>query len=218
VPEDKIDIVYLGVNLDTYRVISDTEALEKLREKYSLPDRFILFVGAMLANKNLERIIRSFHSIKAEQEHKDVGLVIAGGRGWNSGPIYDLVRELKLEKEVTFTGFISQEDKVGLYNLATLYAFPSLVEGFGLPVLEAFACGTPVVTSNTTAMPEVAGDSAILVDPLDQDEITGAFHRILSDNALSASLVGKGLSRANEFTWQKTALETIKVYEKALAG
>lgn len=216
VPADRIDVVYLGVDLNTYRRVGDVDGLRILRRKYSLPSRFILFVGAMLANKNLDNIIRAFHSIKQQRDYEDVGLVIAGGRGWNSTPIPKLVNKLGLEQSVVFTGFIPQADIVGLYNLATLYAFPSLVEGFGLPVLEAFACGTAVVTSNVTAMPEVAGDAAILVDPLNMAELADAFRRVLADDALRNDLAKRGLRRAQEFTWQRTAREMLKVYEKVL--
>ena len=218
VPEEKIDVVYLGVDLNTYRRITDVDILENLRQKHSLPSRFILFVGAMLANKNLNNIIRAFHSIKQQSDYKDVGLVIVGGPGWNSSPIPELVNRMGLGKSVIFTGFVPQEEIVGLYNLAAVYAFPSLVEGFGLPVLEAFACGTAVVTSNVTAMPEVAGDAAILVNPLNVEELAEAFHRILTDDTLRNDLIEKGLKRAQEFTWEKTAQETLRVYGKTCSG
>jgi len=216
VPGEKIDIVHLGVNPDTYRAITDGDSLTNVRQKYSLPSRFILFIGALLANKNLPNLIKAFHALREEQKDcDDVALVVAGAQAWNSSPIYDLVRRLSLEKNVIFTGFVSEGDKVGLYNLASSYAFPSLVEGFGLPVLEAFACGTPVVTSNVTAMPEVAGNAALLVNPLDIEQMADALYKTLSDDALRSDLIRKGLRRAQEFTWKKAAQKTLKVYEKA---
>ncbi|MFW9842855.1 MAG: glycosyltransferase family 4 protein [Candidatus Thorarchaeota archaeon] len=218
IPPDKIDVVHLGVNLDVYKRVEDQSRLDELKTRLSLPKRFMLFVGAMLANKNLERVIRSFHTLKHDSQLEDLGLVIAGGQGWNSGPIYALAEELGVKEDVVFTGFISQEDKIGLYSLATVYVFPSLVEGFGLPVLEAFACGAPVVTSNVTAMPEVAGDAALLVDPLSQNELTAAVRDVLCNDDLRATLVAKGKARAREFTWEEASRKMLNVYEKAYAG
>lgn len=213
IPGERISVVYLGVDLGMYYQVKEQERLDAVRQKYSLPDRFMLFVGALLANKNLERIIRAFHTLKQDSDFRDLGFVIAGGQGWNSSPIYGLVQELELEDDILFTGFIPQEDKLALYNLAQVYAFPSLVEGFGLPVLEAMACGTAVVTSNVTAMPEVAGDAALLVNPLEQDELTEALRTVLSDDKLRAELVEKGLKRVHDFTWKKTAQNMLNVYE-----
>jgi len=126
------------------------------------------------------------------------------------------VQRLELEHYVRFTGYVEEEDLPALYNGADLFVFPSLYEGFGLPVLEAMACGTPVVTSNTSSLPEVAGDAALLVDPYDVEEIATAMRRILEDEALTAELRAKGLARAKEFSWERTARETIAVYEKVL--
>jgi glycosyltransferase involved in cell wall biosynthesis len=216
IPEENISVVYLGVDLDMYYQVREQERLDAVREKYQLPERFMLFVGALLANKNLERVVRAFHALKKESRFKDLGFVVAGGKAWNSSPIYELVKELGLAEDVIFTGFIPQEDKLALYNLAEVYAFPSLVEGFGLPVLEAMACGTAVVTSNVTAMPEVAGDAAALVDPLNQEQLTEALRNVLADDTLRQDLVEKGLKRVHEFTWEKTARNMLKVYEETV--
>jgi glycosyltransferase involved in cell wall biosynthesis len=218
IPEEKIRVVYLGVDLDMYYQIKEEERLSTVREKYKLPSRFMLFVGALLANKNLERVIRAFHTLKQDSSFEDLGFVVAGGQAWNSSPIYGLVQELGLEDQIIFTGFIPQEDKLALYNMAEVYAFPSLVEGFGLPVLEAMACGTAVVTSNVTAMPEVAGDAAVLINPLEQEELTEALRKVLTDDALRADLVEKGLKRVHDFTWTKTAQNMLAVYEETCDG
>ena len=119
-------------------------------------------------------------------------------------------------RNVHFTGYVEEEDLPALYNGASLFVFPSLYEGFGLPVLEAMACGTPVITSNTSSLPEVAGDAAILVDPENVEAIVEAMRRVLADRALAAELQAKGLERAKQFTWERTARETIAVYEKVL--
>jgi len=218
VPEEKIDVVYHGVNLSIYNRITDEEQLKKVKNKYNLPDRFILFVGAMVANKNLVRLIKAFQAIRNEPDNKDVGLVIAGIQTWNSKPIIELAKKLEIERHVTFAGFVPIEDMASLYTLSTLYAFPSIVEGFGLPILEAFACETAVITSNATAMPEVAGDAAILIDPYNVDDIADAMVKVLSDESLQKVMIKKGLERAKNFTWKKTAEKTLEVYKKASAS
>lgn len=215
VPAEKIDVVYLGVNLETYRVIEEQRYLDSLKKKFNLPSRFLLFVGALLANKNITRIIEAYKQVCEEECFRDVGLVIAGDTTWNSEPLFELVEKLGLKDRIVFTGFISEEDKVGLYNLAETYVFPSLVEGFGLPTLEAFACGTPVITANVTAMPEVAGDAAKLVNPLSTEEIAQAMLEYTADENLRLEYREKGLARCQEFTWSKTAENMVKVYERA---
>jgi glycosyltransferase involved in cell wall biosynthesis len=130
--------------------------------------------------------------------------------------VAEKVAQLGLQEQVTFTGYVPDEDLPALYNAAELFVFPSLYEGFGLPVLEAMACGAPVVTSNTSSLPEVAGDAAILVDPYDVNAIAQAMRQVLEDPALAEALRQKGLERAKLFTWEKTARQTIAVYEKVL--
>lgn len=218
VPEERIDVVYHGVDRDSYHQVTDEARLAEIRKKYSLPERFVLFVGAMVANKNLPRLLRAFAATKHENAMTGSKFVIVGGGAWNSKPLYSLVSELGLQDDVIFTGYVPADDIPGIYSLSTIYAFPSLVEGFGLPVLEAFACGTPVLTSNVTAMPEVAGDAAVLVDPLDQEAISEALLKLMGDDELRRALVEKGFKRADEFTWEKTAKKTLAVYEKAFAS
>lgn len=215
VAEDRIDVVHHGVDTDRYFRVTEEPLRERVRERYGLPERFVLFVGAMVANKNLDRLLRSFQRVAKERACRDVGLVIVGGEAWNSRPLQERARELGLEDRLTFTGYVPDEDLRTLYSLARVYAFPSLVEGFGLPVLESFACGTPVVTSKVTAMPEVAGDAALLVDPLDEEELAGALFRALTEEELRRELVRKGYERAQQFTWERTAQRTLAVYEKA---
>jgi len=145
-------------------------------------------------------------------------LVIVGAPNfWKSSPVAESVEKLGLKSCVHFTGYIPEGDLPALYNGADLFVFPSLYEGFGLPVLEAMACGTPVITSNTSSLPEVAGDAALLVDPYDVDAIAEAMRRVLTDLNLAGELRVKGLARASEFSWERTARETLAVYEKVLA-
>lgn len=216
IPEEKIDVVYHGVDLDIYHKVRDTACLDRIKKHYGLPERFILFVGALVANKNLTRLVHALHRIRQESTLGDVGLVIVGVQAWNSASLQEMVHGLGLNDNVVFTGHVPQKDISALYSLADIYAFPSLVEGFGLPILEAFACETPVITSNVTAMPEVAGDAALLVDPLQTDEIADALSRLLRDSSLRRRLVTRGLARAKRFTWERTARKTLEVYERAL--
>jgi glycosyltransferase involved in cell wall biosynthesis len=146
-------------------------------------------------------------------------LVIVGARNfWKSSPVVKEVKELGLKSYVRFTGYVPDEDLPAIYSGADLFVFPSIYEGFGLPVLEAMACGIPVVTSNTSSLPEVAGDAALLVDPYSVDEIAAAMRRVLCDPDVAAELCAKGLQRAKQFSWERTARETIAVYEKVLNG
>ena len=216
VPADRMDVIYHGVDPTQYYRVTDLAEQQRLKEKYKLPERYLLFVGAMVANKNLVRLLEVLAELRKDSAMDDVGMVIVGGSAWNSAPLQDKVRSLGLTKAVTFTGFVPAEDIPGLYTLATTYAFPSLVEGFGLPVLEAFACGTPVLTSNVTAMAEVAGEAAITIDPLSHTEMADGLRRLLTDEALRTDLSAKGLARAADFTWERTARQTLAAYEKAL--
>jgi glycosyltransferase involved in cell wall biosynthesis len=141
---------------------------------------------------------------------------VVGARKWKYSPIFETVKQLGLENHVHFMGFVPEDELPALYNGADLFVFPSLYEGFGLPVLEAMACGTPVITSNVSSLPEVAGNAALLVDPYNVDELADAMRRILSDPALAADLRARGLERAQQFSWERTAQETLAVYKHVL--
>jgi glycosyltransferase involved in cell wall biosynthesis len=165
--------------------------------------------------KNLLRLLEAYQEVRKWSQ--SWRLVIVGARNyWKSSPVAQKVKDLGLEGQVKFTGYIPDEDLPALYNGADLFCFPSLYEGFGLPVLEAMACGTPVVTANSSSLPEVAGEAALLVDPYIVTELAAAMRRVLEDPALAEDLRQKGLERVKQFTWEKTARETIAVYEKVL--
>lgn len=186
-----------------------------ITSKYNITTDYILAVGNLQPRKNLPRLIHAYASILPNIG--DTQLVIVGKAQWQSSEVYHLVTELGLENKVIFTGYVSDEDLILLYNEAELFVYPSLYEGFGLPILEAMACGTAVVCSNITSMPEVAGDSALLIDPYQDTEIATAMNRILTDGAVKAHLEQAGLERAAQFSWHKTALETMKVYERVVS-
>jgi len=192
---------------------NDPETISKIREKYRLKRAFILHVGTLEPRKNLVGLIQAYHRSKARKEYQ---LVIAGGKGWMYKEIFKTVEKLGLTKEVIFTGYVPEDDLPALYSASSLFVFPSLYEGFGLPPLEAMACGTPVVTSKVSSLPEVTGDAALLVDPFNIEEIKDSIDLVLSDQKLASSLKKKGLERAGLLTWEKTAEKTIEVYRKVL--
>lgn len=212
--ENKIRVVPLGVS-DDFRVIHDNEKFADIREKHSIPEKFILFVGRNEPKKNLDGLVKAYHMLRINKPtgHK---LVIAGKEGWANPEIQRHIRDLGLQKEIVFTGFIPPEELPYLYNMADLFVFPSLYEGFGLPVLEAMACGVPVIASDRGAVPEIAGEAAILLDPLDATAMADAMREVLANKAVSKGLAEKGLQRAGAFSWRRTAEETEKFYRDML--
>jgi glycosyltransferase involved in cell wall biosynthesis len=165
-------------------------------------------VATLEPRKNLKRIIEAFNLLK----EKDLKLVIVGKSGWGQE-----INKLNLNEKanIIFTGFADREDLSSLYSGAKCFVFPSLYEGFGLPILEAMKCGCPVVTSNLSSMPEVAGEAGILIDPLDTKKIAGGINQVISDKATTESLRKKGFEQVKKFSWEKTAEQTLKIYQQA---
>jgi glycosyltransferase involved in cell wall biosynthesis len=222
----KHDVVrQFGLPLDRVRVVplapgagfcplDDPAALGAVRDKYRLPSRFILNVGTLEPGKNQATLLRAFRRLKEQGvEH---GLVIAGQRGWMYERLYRLVDELGLRGRVHFTGYLPEKDLAAIYNLADVFVFPSLYEGFGLPPLEAMACGLPVVASDAPAPVEVLDGAALLVSPRDVEGLAEAVGRILRDRHLRYRLRKRGLERAADFSWERTARETVEAYQAAL--
>jgi len=212
VPATKVKVLYLGVE-PRFCPVVDEKRLEQVRERYGLPGRFVLSLGTLQPRKNFERLIEA-HSGVLERMTQDIHLVIAGRRGWLYEGIFKRVEELGLRERVTFLGFFADEDLPLLYNLADLFVLPSLYEGFGLPPLEAMACGTPVVASDVSSLPEVLGDAARMVDPLNVSALTEAMCRVLSDAHLRHRMIRKGLAQAGKFTWQDAANSLRQAYEE----
>lgn len=210
VPQERVTAI-AEAPAPEFAPLEDADALGRIRWRYKLPSRYILSVGNLEPGKNRGRLIAAYGRLRERglQHH----LVIAGQRAWRYESDLALVRRLRLDDVVHFLGYVDGADMPGLYSGADLLAFPSLYEGFGLPVLEAMACGTPVVTSSVSALPEVAGDAALLVDPKDVAALTEAMERALADEALRAELRARGLQRAREFSWEKAARGTVQVYE-----
>ena len=203
----RIRVIYEAYN---ERCAVLNEDLTDVVNTYALPERFILFVGGLNPIKNLGNVLRAYHKVHQVIPHK---LVITGFKRWKYSEDLELVDKLGLRDNVVFTGFVSDDEIPALYNLADLFVFPSLYEGFGIPVLEAMACGCPVIASRTGCSPEVAGGAAVLVDPYDPDEIADAIKDVLGNESLRRTLVEKGLHRARDFNWGKSAGETLALFD-----
>ncbi len=213
VPARKISVIH-GAPHKRYHTVQAKEGSQRVRQKHGLPERFILYVGTLEPRKNLKGLLRAYHLL-LKQGKNHIPLVVAGGKGWLFHEIFQLVETLGLQGRVLFPGFIPGEDLPAIYNAAELFIYPSVYEGFGLPILEAMACGTPVVTSNTSSIPEVAGDAAILVNPASVEDLAEAMHRVLADAGLREELSKKGLERSRLFSWEEAARRTLKVYQEA---
>jgi len=200
----RIVVVHLGRS-NLFRPPDDPGQIAAIRARYALEAPYFLYIGTIQPRKNLTRLIEAFARAGAD----DALLVIAGRRGWLSEPIVRRVAELGLTNRVRFPGYVPDADLPALLSGALAFVFPSLHEGFGMPVLEAMACGAPVLTSTTSALPEVAGDAALLVDPCDTDAIAAALKRLAADAPLRASLRARGWERAANFTWERCARETL---------
>lgn len=201
IPPEKIAVVPCACSSEM-RPVADPAALVGLREKYRLPERFVLFVGNFNPRKNLERLIRAFDRAKGEGliHH----LVIAGEQGWKFDRTAAL-RGIRHSRDIHFTGYVPDGDMPALYSAAELFAFPTLYEGFGIPVLEAQACGTPVLTSNGSSLPEVGGEGAVYVDPYDTEGICAGMRHVLDNPEIAQQLVQKGLANVQRFSWQASA-------------
>jgi glycosyltransferase involved in cell wall biosynthesis len=216
IPEDRVRVIYLGASLE-YRPLYMSQVKRKeLQIKYNLPERFLLYVGTIEPRKNLERLIEAYYLYKGEEPNSELKLVLAGGKGWLYEGILTRVQELHLEKDIVFTGYVDGEDLPFLYNMAVAFIYPSLYEGFGLPPLEAMSCGTPVISSNTSSIPEVVGEAGILVDPYQVNDLAAAIYKVAGSVSLQNELSQKGLERAQLFSWKKCAEETLQVYRECM--
>jgi len=221
VPADKVEAIPHGVDARFYpRPASEVAGF---RRTHSLPEHFILFVGTLEPRKNLVKLIEAFSNLKSQLSERAGGrlsnlkLMLVGGKGWYYDQIFAAIERFNLQDGVTWAGYVPSDDLPLWYNAADAFAFPSRYEGFGMPLLEAMACGTPVVSSNASSLSEVAGNAALTVLPDDVNALADALHRALSDSALRQDLRAKGLARASTFTWEETARRTARAYRHALA-
>ena len=212
VSPDKVTVVYEGVDHEKFRVQGSGFRVDEVRGKYGIDSDYLLFVGTVQPRKNLVRLIKAFSMLSPRFPNLD--LVIAGKKGWLADEIYAAPKKFGVEEKVKFLGYVPEDEIRSLMNGASALVFPSLYEGFGLPVLEALACGCPVVTSNISSLPEVVGEAGILVDPYNVEDIVRGIEEVLGFNEKGRQdLVERGLRQAKKFTWQKAAKETIEVFE-----
>lgn len=217
VPEKKIFVVYLAADLIYKKLPTEDKLLISVAKKYKLPKKFILYVGDVNYNKNLSGLVKAFGLISDSK----LDLVLVGKAFKDEGlsevkNLMQQVSDLNLENRANILGFVSDEELLAIYNLASAYCMPSFYEGFAIQILEAMSCGCPVVAGNVSSMPEVAGGAAVLVDPNSTKEITEAVNKIILNDDVKKDLIRKGFTRVKNFSWQKTAEETIKIYEKVL--
>ncbi|MBI2011666.1 glycosyltransferase family 4 protein [Candidatus Daviesbacteria bacterium] len=240
IKEEKIKVIYEGVDREVFKAVKGKMLVNSLRQYNLVSKNFFLFVGTIQPRKNLERLIKAFSDVilrarapfseEGSQVRKNslidsspsvqndsIKLVLVGDKGWKSDEIYELPKKLGIEGKVKFLGRVEDRDLPALYSGALGLVYPSLFEGFGLPILEAFSCGCPVLTSNISSLPEVAGEAAILVDPYNIDAIRDGMIK-LTDNNFRDKLTKKGYLQLNKFSWQIAAKETLKLFKEVNSG
>lgn len=205
--EDRIKVIYHGIDHNLFKVYND------LNVHFDLPEKFIFSVGSIEPRKNLLGLLKAYNLLeeKLKEEYK---LVLAGFKGWENNEIMELINKDK--DNIHYLGFITDVELAKVYNLSTCFIFPSFYEGFGLPVLESMACGTPVVCSNSSSLPEVGGDAVVYCDPKNEEDIKDKIKIVLDDEELRQNMIHKGLQRTKEFSWEKSASEHIKLFENLL--
>ena len=216
IDKDKITVIPLAVDEKFNDTVGATE-VARVKAKYKLPKRYILHIGTLEPRKNLSFLIEAFSEVIRDRAFDDLRLVITGKKGWYFEGLFEKVRKLNLEEKVIFTGYFDEEDKPALYKGAIVFAFPSLYEGFGLPPLEAMASGVPVISSNTSSMPEVIGDAGILISPEDHDAWVENIKKVVSSQELQDEMKIKNKKQLEKFSWDITAEKTLAVYKKAYA-
>ncbi len=215
VSESKISVIYEAAN-PLFRPIDDHQAMEAVRQRYGISDEFLLFVSTIEPRKNLPTLFEAFRLL-LDRYSSTAKLVVVGKLGWLVDDSLVAVERLRLQKDVVFLQQVPPEDLLHLYNASCALVMPSFYEGFGLPALEAMACGTPVIVSNVSSLPEVVGDAGILVPPRDAEAIAVAMWRVLSDPRLREEMRAKGLARAACFSWEKAARQTLEVYHEVMS-
>jgi glycosyltransferase involved in cell wall biosynthesis len=214
---EKISVIHHGVEAIKDREKEMESTAEGVMNKFELsPQKYILFIGTLEPRKNIKGLLQSFHSIRESNSKvkNEFKLVIVGKKGWFYKEIFEITQKLHLEEAVVFTGYVDEVEKQALLLKAFLFVYPSFYEGFGIPVLEAMACGIPVITGNVSALPEVAGNAAIFINPNDRGEISTAMSSVLTDQALYEILSQKGPEQAKKFSWVNTASKTLELIEK----
>lgn len=211
VEPSKVAPIHNGFDPTAFKPVRDPAALEAVRTKYNLPQRFILWAGQIESRKNISRLLQAFAKIKNDVPHH---LVLAGAQRWSTHSELAIMQQLGLADRISMPGWIEHTDLPAVYCLADQFAFPSLYEGFGIPLLEAMACGCPIVTANTCAPPEVCDGAARLVDPLNVDDIANVMREVLLDREAQARMAARGLQRVKDFSWEKCATEILALFKR----
>jgi glycosyltransferase involved in cell wall biosynthesis len=218
IPSERIRVIHQAIG-EEYQPVTNQEQIKATRERYGLGERYIFYIGGLDQRKNVPQLVRAFAHLQAQIGDPNLQLFISGNPDKQKGPLFPdprpVAADLGMSGQIIYR-FVEEEDKPAIYSGASLFVFPSVYEGFGLPPLEAMGCGTPVVCSNRTSLPEVVGDAAITVDPDDTRAFVDAIRRVLTDEALQNDLRARSLARAKQFSWRKTAQETLAVYEEVL--
>jgi glycosyltransferase involved in cell wall biosynthesis len=214
-PPEKVTVTYNGIESHfTPQPKSPGESAE-IRQRFGIARDFLLAVGSLQPRKNLVRLIRAYAKLRNENENFTRQLVVVGRKLWLTDEIFAEVKKQRWADDVILTGYVADEDLPALYRSASAFVYPSLFEGFGLPPLEAMACGAPVVTSDTSSLPEVTGDAALLIDPRDEQSLVNALIEVVNNQPLRARLREKGIAQAGKFTWREAAEKTLRLYREA---
>jgi glycosyltransferase involved in cell wall biosynthesis len=216
-PPEKVVVTYNGVESSFTPRPSVPNEAEEVRRRFGVSRDFLLAVGSLQPRKNMVRLIRAYARLRSEREDFKAQLVIVGRKLWLASKIFDEVKRQRWADDVILTGYVADEDLPRLYRAARAFVYPSLFEGFGLPPLEAMACGTPVVTSDVSSLPEVTGAAALLIDPTDERALANALIEIVNNESLRAELREKGVAQAKKFTWRDAAEKTLRLYQEAYA-
>jgi glycosyltransferase involved in cell wall biosynthesis len=216
IPPERLTVIHEGVS-PAYRPIDDPARLAAVRRRYDLPERYLLYFGTIEPRKNVTGLLDAYAAL-LRQPGDWPTLVVAGRTGWLFAPVFERLRALGLEAQVRFTGWVDEADAPALMSGAEAFVYPSLYEGFGLPPLEAMACGVPVISSTASSIPEIVGGAGLLVDPMDTSALMQAMRAVLLDPDLRASLRARGPARAAAFTWEAAARQTLAVYESVVRG
>jgi glycosyltransferase involved in cell wall biosynthesis len=216
-PPEKVVVTYNGVESSFNPRPSVPNEAEEVRRRFGVSRDFLLAVGSLQPRKNLVRLIRAYARLRSERQDFRPQLVIVGRKLWLASEIFDEVKRHPWADDVILTGYVADEDLPALYRAARAFVYPSLFEGFGLPPLEAMACGTPVVTSDVSSLPEITGDAALLIDPNDERALASALIEVVNNDRLRAELREKGIAQAMKFTWRDAAEKTLRLYQEAYA-
>jgi glycosyltransferase involved in cell wall biosynthesis len=216
IPPQKITVTYIGYDTETFKPVTDQNRIHEVLSKYNFKQPYILYLGTLQPRKNIVRLIQAFKELVSQENYSQMGLklVIVGKKGWLYHEIFAEVTKLGMEDVVIFTGYVNDDERPVLLSAALIYTLPSLYEGFGIPVLEAMACGTPVVVSQISSLPEVVGEYGVLVDPYSVKSISGGLKLLVKDTHLREQMQKNGLKWVQQFDWMHTARTTLGVLER----